>query len=497
LEQIATKEGLQHEGIVSYTDYIDRQQVEAEAWWLIEQCQQMPEVEVKWPERMNNGRTALMEAMTASGHLSSVEISGTLEEINQQILSRLLNGLDDSLPAHEWDRRFADLCSELVIQEIHKRIVRGELPKDTAVLELLDYPVALDDDQATELGYRRSNYKGMVLSAHLRDDGNGQYTRLIEQPSRSNATGRSTFGFLNAAGVQVESGPADIAALRTPCLYRVSDYRDGVVDIMRLLDKHAGPGVLYGDTGERAQQHIPYEQLRQESARREEEIECYIDGLASLESQLDGMVKSGKISYSDRTELFKGEVERILTAICTLNPGYAEDTFGKAAAPYFHEASLMEAAGDTRGAQDLLAETKYLREIVTFCGVSISVEEAQKQGLKVNSFSQLMEMGKNFWKWKEGMCVVKQCPTRPRKVEVGPCSVCHGCQDLFDKGKDPAYVYGSTQQEVKSRPKKESDWERIKREDSEKRVVARQARAISLAKKRQEMLAREHLQQAA
>ena len=49
----------------------------------------------------------------------------------------------------------------------------------------------------------------------------------------------------------------------------------------------------------------------------------------------------------------------------------------------------------------------------------------------------LIEKGKNSWKWKQGICVVKSCPTRPGKTMVGPCSVCKHCQSLFDAGKDP------------------------------------------------------------
>ena len=44
---------------------------------------------------------------------------------------------------------------------------------------------------------------------------------------------------------------------------------------------------------------------------------------------------------------------------------------------------------------------------------------------------------KNNWKWKKGVCRVESCSTRPGETEVGPCDVCHDCQDKFDDGKDP------------------------------------------------------------
>jgi hypothetical protein len=44
---------------------------------------------------------------------------------------------------------------------------------------------------------------------------------------------------------------------------------------------------------------------------------------------------------------------------------------------------------------------------------------------------------KSNWKWKKGICRVKNCSTRPGQTEVGPCDVCHECQDKYDDGKDP------------------------------------------------------------
>jgi hypothetical protein len=51
------------------------------------------------------------------------------------------------------------------------------------------------------------------------------------------------------------------------------------------------------------------------------------------------------------------------------------------------------------------------------------------------------EDNKENWKWKSGICVVSECPTRPRKTKVGPCNVCKTCQHLFDEGKNPSDEY--------------------------------------------------------
>lgn len=65
---------------------------------------------------------------------------------------------------------------------------------------------------------------------------------------------------------------------------------------------------------------------------------------------------------------------------------------------------------------------------------------------------------KESWIWKDGICQIKECPSRkpkPRKVKVGPCSVCKNCQNLFDNNKNPAKEY----KRVEKRQKPSSwDW---------------------------------------
>ncbi len=47
------------------------------------------------------------------------------------------------------------------------------------------------------------------------------------------------------------------------------------------------------------------------------------------------------------------------------------------------------------------------------------------------------------WKTKKGTCVVRNCPTRPNRVRVGPCGVCmERCQKIYDEGKDPSRTSG-------------------------------------------------------
>ena len=121
-----------------------------------------------------------------------------------------------------------------------------------------------------------------------------------------------------ACNIQTLNKPADIAALETPLIYTRHNYVDGAVDIMRQLDWHSGVGVLYGDEGERASKHPAYENLREESARREQEILVFVNDLAELEKQLDDWLSIGKITESERRTIYEEEIIRILNAICTL-----------------------------------------------------------------------------------------------------------------------------------------------------------------------------------
>lgn len=423
-----------HQAILSSEVFFDRANIEAQAWHLIDTRHHQPEVEVPRQEYKDNARTALMEALTASGHLSRVEITGSLEQINQQVLNRLLNGWNDQLPQHEKDRRFQEVCEELLIQRTHQAIIEGVLPPNTAVGVISDCPVV----EMPGLGYRYENRKGMVRSTHLEYNADGTFTRVIEQVSRSNSGWASTFGFLSSCEIYVDSGKTpDVAGLQAPFLYTTADYPGAVVDIQRQLDRWSVGDVLYGDSGDKAHRHVGYESLREESARREGEIKGYIDDLAALEAQLDGLKKGNKLSETEALDIYKGEVMRILDAICSLDPDYAEATFGQAAAVVFYEANQLLMRGQTQAAADLLEANQFLKKTVTFCGMSISLEKAKELGLEVNDYEELVEKGKESWQWKQGVCQVKSCPTRPTKTKVGPCSVCERCQRKFDAGQDP------------------------------------------------------------
>ncbi|HTE57587.1 MAG TPA: hypothetical protein VK694_02500 [Verrucomicrobiae bacterium] len=430
--------GPEHPGICDAAEFVDRDAIEAQAWGLIANRESLNDVEVAQQERRDNARTALWEGLTKSGHLSRIEIHGTFEEINAQVLSRLLRGWSDRLPEAEKRRRFPEICEELTIQAVQKAIVADELPESTAVALASDFPEDMPEKSARNLGYRPDNKKGMVRSTHLVAHPDGTYTRIIEQMSRSNGTWRSTFGFLKAAGITpMHRETADVTALATPFLYSVQDYTNGVVDIQKRLDQHAGPNIRYGEIIGANPLHVNYDQVRQESMAREKQAEKLLDGIAAYEEKLDALVAQGLIEQRQRDSQYGKKILHTLRAICTMAPEYAADCFGQKAATYYQRASDAVLTGDFDRAQRIISDARQHEEVVVICGASLSDEEEAELGLGLDSMANNLKNTKELWGWKAGICRVMSCATRPGQTEVGPCSVCRKCQAKFDKGQDP------------------------------------------------------------
>lgn len=71
-------------------------------------------------------------------------------------------------------------------------------------------------------------------------------------------------------------------------------------------------------------------------------------------------------------------------------------------------------------------------------GSSQKKQDSSNQKNSSKSETNTKDNDRNKWKKKQGLCVVKACPTRPKKVKVGPCGVCMDrCQKIFDRGGDP------------------------------------------------------------
>src|SRR5574343_836268 len=157
----------------------------------------------------------------------------------------------------------------------------------------------------------------MVRSVKLVDHGDGTYTRLTEQVSRSNADAYETEKFFAIQKIPTRNGStADVRVLGTQTIYSELDIAEGVVGLMRRLDRFSGDNIRYGEVINDSQ--IDYSQLREESARRENEVECYIEKLAEYTKLLDNKLHSGEINSVQHNELLQKEILNILRAICTM-----------------------------------------------------------------------------------------------------------------------------------------------------------------------------------
>ncbi len=418
------------------SEIYNRQSLEEQAVSLIE-SRQKPEHDSWQLEPRLNARTAIFEELTAKGHLSHVEFDEAPETANRRTLRRLLNGWSDNLQGWEMERRLHEITEELTIHRVWEDIQAGELPKDTVVITISDFPEMCPDYMAPRIGYRALNKKGMV---RVTEFSGGK--RVIEQISRSNSNDGSSESFLAANGIVAGSGSARI--LGSQIIAAKRDFPDGVISVQRALDSMAGPDIIYGENHGLAEKHLPdYHELRQVSADREDQAAGFINKLADFEAKLNRDYQTGKISYSEKLAKYNARRKELVTQICLLNPAYARDARGEAAVVHFEQASLAMASGDHQSGishmEEALATSDPDAGVV--CGGEPFEESNAQLGQKAaQTYNEALQERKN-WKWKKGVCAVKECPTRPEKTEVGPCRVCRKCQTIFDKGKKPESVY--------------------------------------------------------
>lgn len=421
---------------VNTSELIDRAAVEMYVQELIENYTP-PEKKITQREYEDNARTAIFEAVTSSGHLSRVEFQGNLEEIHQQIVTRLLNGLFKPMPVHEWNRRFAELCEEVTKHTLLMRAAAGELPANIVVNTISDYPEKLGALAEGE-GYRPKNRKGMVRGDSLLLGPNGEVAgRFIEQVSRSNGDAEETIEFLEGEQIAVERSQApDIDVLSTQFL-GIED----IVGLVRRLDAKKGPNIMYGEP--KRSDTVAYEHLREVSTERERKMEGFIKDLAAFEAKLDRRKASGEITWQQWRELYADEVDEIADLICVLDPSYAAATFGAHVEHAYRKAHEQYIQGDTGGASETIASVADIRDSVNFCGgrgnQPNSPQPSDKQE-RIERIKQRLDTTKE-WPYVNGYCRVTNCPTAGGITEVGPCDVCKGCQKYYDQKLDPAKEY--------------------------------------------------------
>jgi hypothetical protein len=393
----------------------------------------------RWPaEPELNARTALFEELTAKGHLSRIEFDDDINSVNHRTLQRLLNGWSDSLPSWEQDRRLNEIVEELLIHEVAADIEYGILSPDSLVLTISNFPDGVDEHEATAMGYGVINRKGMVRTTSFEGG-----RRVVEQVSRSMSDDDTTNYFFAANNLGGAYGSTKV--LGNQVLIRRDQFPDGVVDIQRALDSFAGPNVIYGEDKSQPDLNVPeYEDLRQISHEREQQIENFINKLASYERTLNLKYEAGLMSYEEKLNRINARRKELVNEICVLAPEYAKDARGEAAVIHFEKAALAMASGDDYAGSGHLQNAMAVADSRAGAVCGGTGQTAQNENASRETADRLYKEAKlerKDWKWRRGTCLVKECPTRPARTEVGPCSVCRDCQKIFDNGDSPKKVY--------------------------------------------------------
>lgn len=431
---------LKHLDVIPARELIDRDAIEEKAIQLIDGFRSESKA-LRPLEAEANARTAIFEALTASGHMSRVELPGRQDEVHGQVVTRLLNGFyRTGIPDHERARVFQEICEELTIYEAYLQIISGYLPPETKITTISDYADPLGSD-ANRLGYRSQNKKGMIreTSFDLGEDGN--FTRVIKQISRSNSDAATSILVLQESGVAVRRrAEADVDLLGSQLI----GAKVGALEIMKRLDNSAGLAVMYGE--HKRSSSISYEQLESESVEREKRVELFINELASTERSLDQMFSRGEIDQAVWNRRYGEKLRRIIQSICVVEPRYVRDALGDRVIHDYERAHQAYLSGDTVSADAIVSGVSHLESAIVVCGMEVSNNVASDETDTSNSDIQKM-LERSKWEWKNGYCRESLCEFNKKMTKVGPCDVCICCQGIYDDGKNPSDVY-RRQQEI-------------------------------------------------
>lgn len=426
--------------VIAASEVVDREMIEKRAVQLIDTFS--PEAKELRPlEAEANSRTAIFEALTASGHMSRVELHGRQDEVHQQVILRLLNGFyRPGIPDHERARVFQEICEELTIYETYLHIILGDLPPETKITTVSDYASPLGQE-ANRMGYRSENRKGMIRETSFEVQENGSTLRVIKQLSRSNSDAEKTIEVFGESGIQVtRRGEADVDLLG----WQLLSAKIGAIDVMKHLDNRAGMAVMYGEL--KRSDSVGYESLEQESMEREKRVETFIDELARTEKLLDKMLSRGEIDQSTWSRKYGEKLRSVVQSICVINPSYVRDALGDRVVDEYERAHLVFMSGDSGGAADIVSGVSHIESAIVICGMEVrndSINDTNDSGMK--DIESMLERSK--WKWPDGYCRTELCEFKNKLTKVGPCKVCLRCQSIYDEGEEPSEVY-RRQQEI-------------------------------------------------
>lgn len=427
--------------VVLANDVVDRGAIEQKAMQLIRDFN--PETKELRPlEAKDNARTAIFEALTASGHMSRVELEGEHSLVHEQVITRLLNGYyRPHILEHERKRVFQEICEELTNDEVYFQISVGCLPPDTKVTTVSDYASGLGSE-ANKHGYRSANKKGMIRETSFEFNKFGVPVRIIEQISRSNAEAIVTIDALENLGINVtRHQEADVDLLGTQLL----GAKVGALEIMKRLDSHAGMAVMYGEF--KRSDTVAYEDLESTSLMREQRVESFIDELAQTETLLDKQMARGEITQTMWNTLYGKKLQQIVRSVCIMDPSYVHDALGDKVLDAYERAHQAYLGGDSSSAAGIVSGVSSMETSIVVCGMEVNSQVTDNSAESSKTEIQRM-LEKSKWEWNDGHCREALCEFNKRITKVGPCSVCITCQAIYDNGKEPSDVYRTALKEA-------------------------------------------------
>lgn len=389
-------------------------------------------------EQFDNAKTAIYEALTARGHLSHLEYEGSIEEVSAIMIQRVVNYLNLPLHPHERERALAELREMVLLKRTAQAMLDGKLSANVEVATESIFPVGLDDETANSLGYRASNRKGMLrtTSFDLLDDGKIRWK--IDQLSYSDL------------GSAIWRYGDDVSILNQPQFYDRSYMPDGIVDYAKALDFGQGDK-MYGARPDETT--IAYDDLRGVSEYREEILKHFAEELADFEKQ-----------SPDDEEGYLKKLQEIVRRICVQHPSYTRDALGEDVVDDYNLANQQYSRGDYDSAAQSVTNAAGREVTIVICGGSItSVSNEQAANMtesEVRALEQKLKEDAEKLVWVSGKCRVEGCPTDGKTTEVAQCSVCRGCQAIFDDGKDPAKIY--QEQRLKAEKQRETSAKKAK-----------------------------------
>lgn len=210
--------------------------------------------------------------------------------------------------------------------------------------------------------------------------------------------------------------------LDTPLLIPREMMPNGVIDLVKLYDNSK---YFFGQNKPTQDYERYLETCRQREASMqpimEEIVQTLLTEVSSMQTPTDATERIGELSAQH------------LVVLASKDRSIDARVFGAKAAPEIIAARLAYARGDMDEYNRRLETAQKVQASFT-CPTSANRDAEGEEA--ANAAGSKTE--RKNWKTKQGVCVVRSCPTRPGETEVGPCGVCMDrCQLIFDDGGDP------------------------------------------------------------